>query len=65
LRKIGTRGPYDRAIVLVKLNGYKFHFHHLTPYFILDPKFTPYFWKLKGDDDDTEMGKDKDTKHAN
>jgi hypothetical protein len=36
--------------VTVQLKGYDFFFRHERQDFVLDPGFTPFFWKRKGDD---------------
>jgi hypothetical protein len=47
-------GQYARAAALVKLNGYEFPFRREISDFITNPKFTPSFWKHKGNNDDDD-----------
>jgi hypothetical protein len=60
-KHVDVSGPYNGVAYVVKLKLYEFFFHREASYFVPDPTFVPYFWRLKTNDvDDEGMGEEKE-----
>jgi hypothetical protein len=54
-------GPFLAVACAVKLKLFDFVFRHEPVDFAVDPSFTSFFWRQKGDDmDEEDLGNDKD-----